>query len=447
MRVNTASFRALTPPPIYLLPPGEEKSDFLRSHQASRSYILTVDSDTKQTIKDSIISLLDYCQKNDWAGFDPFDGLNSRVFTALPFLQNKLCKLIFIQSMKRAPINLRHIFLVPKGQNPKGIALFCSALLKLSNLRLLHNDEPVPQLLRRLIELRSPKRPYYCWGYNFDWQNRAFLLPKFEPNIICTTFAGNALIDAYEKYTNTAYLNMAISAGQFLLHGLNITSNKDELCFSYTPFDRGQVHNANLLGAAFLSRLYSITGKTEFLDPALRAVQFSVARQNEDGSWPYGESKTQRWVDNFHTGYNLLALKKFSQYTGDKSFTDTIRKGYQFYRNNFFTAAGLPKYYHNRLYPIDIHSIAYSIITLTELNTFDESAKDLAMLICKWGLENMQSEKGYFYYQQKRCFKNRISYMRWSQAWMLYGLAIFAENIYAPNKTNICHPDNTNSVV
>ena len=261
-------------------------------------------------LENAIISLLDYCHKNDWAGFDPFDGLNSRVFIALPFLQNRLCRLILIQSMKRSPINLRRILLVPKNQNPKGIALFCSSLFKLSSLQLLEHDDHILPLLRRLIDLRSQKQPYYCWGYNFDWQNRAFFLPKFEPNIICTTFAGNALLDAYDKYADARYLDMAISAGQFLLQALNITTNKDGLCFSYTPFDHGQVHNANLLGAAYLARLYSITDKKELLDIALKAVRFSVSRQNEDGAWPYGENKRQQWVDNFHTGYNLVALKE-----------------------------------------------------------------------------------------------------------------------------------------
>ena len=381
-------------------------------------------------LENAIISLLDYCHKNDWAGFDPFDGLNSRVFIALPFLHNRLCRLILIQSMKRSPINLRRILLVPKNQNPKGIALFCSSLFKLSSLQLLEHDDHILHLLRRLIDLRSQKQPYYCWGYNFDWQNRAFFLPKFEPNIICTTFAGNALLDAYDKYADAKYLDMAISAGQFLLQALNITTNKDGLCFSYTPFDHGQVHNANLLGAAYLARLYSITDKKELLDIALKAVRFSVSRQNEDGSWPYGESKRQQWVDNFHTGYNLVALKKFSEYTGDENFIDNIQRGFQFYRKNFFTADGLPKYYHNQLYPIDIHSIAYSIITLAELSTFDQTAMDFARLICKWGLQNMQSEEGYFYYQQKRYLKNKISYMRWSQAWMLYALTHLAQALH-----------------
>jgi len=43
----------------------------------------------------------------------------------------------------------------------------------------------------------------------------------------------------------------------------------------------------------------------------------------------------------------------------------------------------------------------------------------------------MQSKNGYFFYQKKRFFKNKISYMRWSQAWMLYALAIFAQSLHA----------------
>lgn len=380
-------------------------------------------------LENSIIKLLDYCETNDWTGFDPYDGLNSRMFTALPIIQNRFCRLIFIQAMKRSSINLRHVFMVPKGHNPKAIALFCSTLIKLHNLQIIENDENIKLLLNRLIELKSQNTPYYCWGYNFDWQSRAFFLPRFAPNIICTTFAGNALIDAYEKYKQDKYVDMAVSAGMFILQGLNITGNKDELCFSYTPIDHGQVHNANLLGAAFLSRLYSITKDKTFLDPAYRAVLFSVKRQNEDGSWPYGEHKNQKWIDNFHTGYNLVALKKFSLYTNDESIAETIQRGYSFYKNNFFTADGIPKYYHNNLYPIDIHSIAYSIITLAELNTFDDSAMNLAILVYKWSIKHMQNVNGYFYYQRKPFFKNRISYMRWSQAWMLYALSIFFQNI------------------
>ena len=379
-------------------------------------------------LQQTILRLLDHCNQNNWSGFDPFDGLNSQIFSALPFLQNRICRLIFIQTMKRSPINFRHIFFVPKGENPKGLAVFSSAILILADMGLIKNDEMIRHLLNRLIDLRSPNSPYYCWGYNFDWQSRGFFLPKFTPNIICTTFAGNTLIDAYNKFADGKYLDMAISAGDFLLNGLNITKADNEICFSYTPIDCGQVHNANLLGAAFLSRLYSITQEKKFLEPALSAVQFTIRRQHAEGSWPYGEDKTQKWIDNFHTGYNLVALKRFAEYTGNLEVMDNIRKGFQFYRENFFTDDGIPKYYHNQTFPIDIHSIAYSIVTLVEFKAFDSGNIELANRIFLRSVKEMQGSNGHFYYQKKRFYKNKISYMRWSQAWMLYALAVLAEN-------------------
>ena len=390
---------------------------------------MMVDSNLEHLIRKSIMKLIDYCKKNNWAGFDPFDGLNSRVFAALPLVNTRIGRLLFIQAIKRSPVNLRYILGVPKEQNPKGLALFCSALLKLSNIKFTNDDKLVPELLNRLIQLRSPNKTYYCWGYHFDWQSRYLFLPKYEPNIICTSFVGNALIDAYEKYSVDEYLDMALSAGYFLLRGLNITRNENGICFSYTPFDHGQIHNANLLGAAFLSRIYSITNQKEFIDFAIQAVRFSTNKQNEDGSWYYGEQKSQKWIDNFHTGYNLVALRKFREYSKEEEFKDNIQKGFKFYKNNFITVNGLPKYFHNHLYPIDIHSLAQSIITLVEFEHMDPCSGDLVKQIFTWSIRHMQNGRGYFYYQKNRFYKNRIRYMRWSQAWMLYALAVLAGKI------------------
>jgi hypothetical protein len=390
-----------------------------------------VNSDPPAGIQQSLRRLLDYCKSNEWAGFDPYDGLNSRVFSRVPFLQNKICRLVFTQLVKRFPINLRPLLLVPKEQNPKGLALFASALIRLSDFGLVDGSDLTISILNDLIWLRTPDTPHLCWGYNFDWQNRSFFLPKFKPNIICSTFAANAILDAYEKYGNTEYLDMAVSTGHFLLSGLNISKNDDGICFSYTPFDRSRIHNANLLGAALLARLYGATGEINFLEVATEAVGFSVSKQNEDGSWPYGENRNQKWIDNFHTGYNLVALKKFSEHSGNGVFIESIRKGYDFYIKSLFTTNCIPKYYHDRTYPIDIHSIAQSIITFAEMERMESGSLDLATSTCNWAVKNMQTKQGYFFYQQGRFFKNRISYMRWSQAWMLYALAAYLKNTYA----------------
>ncbi|MCK4385060.1 MAG: hypothetical protein KAW52_02230, partial [candidate division Zixibacteria bacterium] len=96
--------------------------------------------------------------------------------------------------------------------------------------------------------------------------------------------------------------------------------------------------------------------------------------------------------------------------------------GLKFYQDNFFLANGTPKYYHDRIYPIDIHSCAQSIITLVKLDSLSEQNQELAEKVTSWTLSNMQDLQGYFYLQKRRFFTNKIAYMRWSQAWMLKAL-------------------------
>ena len=64
--------------------------------------------------KTAVRKLLAYCQVNDWAGYDPYDALNSRLFTALPFLDSKLPRLLATQALKRSPIDLRRLLLIPR---------------------------------------------------------------------------------------------------------------------------------------------------------------------------------------------------------------------------------------------------------------------------------------------------------------------------------------------
>ena len=133
-------------------------------------------------IRDCLNSLMAYCGKNDWAGFDPYDALNSRVFGFTPFIKSRVCRIAITQIMKRLPVNLRPLLLVPREQNPKGIALFLMAFLKLSKLGLLEERDLVEAMVERLVALRSPHTSYWCWGYSFPWQTRTDLVPQWSPN-------------------------------------------------------------------------------------------------------------------------------------------------------------------------------------------------------------------------------------------------------------------------
>lgn len=375
------------------------------------------------TLKDTTINLFEYCRKNKWAGFDPYDALNSKIFISLPFLDFKLFRLALTQVLKRSPINVRQMLLIPETRNPKAIALFLKAFIKLSGLGLLNEKVFIKKMIDALIALRSPGTPYWCWGYSFPWQGRTILVPRAEPNLVCTSFVADALLDAYETLKDPRLIEMAVSSSEYILNELYWESGESTAGFSYPmPGLKSRTHNANFLGAAVLCRAYKISGEKKFLEPAMKVVRYSAKEQRDDGSWDYAESSNYRWIDNFHTGYNLCALRTISNSADTEEFESHTRRGYAFYRHHFFREDGAARYFHNRTYPIDIHSVAQSIITLLAFKEMDQSNVNLAHAVFRWARNNMMDPKGYFYYQITPYYRNRISYMRWSQAWMFLAL-------------------------
>lgn len=368
--------------------------------------------------------LLDYCRKEDWQGYDPYDGLNSSLYPMMP--DSKFLRIALIQLLKRSPINFRKLLGVEKGENPKGLALFVRALL--SAYQVTKKEEyqrDAEELLERLWSLRSPGyEDRMCWGYNFDWQSRAFFVPKNTPSIVCTTFVAQAWLDHYQIFQDPTSLETARAACEFLLKDLHRSQENNSFCFSYTPLDKSQVHNANLLGAELLARTAKFTHEVELVETAINSARFSVERQNSDGSWPYGTASNQTWIDNFHTGFNLVSLDVVIKEGSVKEWQENLVKGLNFYLENFFLPDGTPKYYHNNIYPIDIHSAAQAIVTFVYLNKLTSKAKTQIDQILKWTLANMLSQEGYFYFQRSKTFTNKISYMRWSQAWMAYAIAL-----------------------
>jgi len=372
------------------------------------------------------LKLLNYCRANDWAGYDPYDALNSRVFAAFPSLNSKLLRLILTQVGKRSPLNLRRLAGIPKTQDPKALALSLAAALTLPRLDNVSHEDLLDLLTDRLIGLRSRDTSYWCWGYSFPWQTRAKMVPRGAPNLVCTSFVAGALLDAYEQRRASRYLNMAASAANYIKNELYWTDGDANAGFSYPlPSLRTQVHNANFLGAALLTRVAKHTGDKTFLGPALRVARYSTAQQNDDGSWYYGESGTARWIDNFHTGYNLCALRSIGQAARTTEFESCLRRGLEFYRTHFFREDGAVRYFHNRTYPVDIHSVAQSIITLLALKDLNPGNVSLAHSVLRWTMSHMWDDRGFFYYRVHRLCTVRTSYLRWSQAWMLLALATF----------------------
>ncbi|MCD6201358.1 MAG: delta-aminolevulinic acid dehydratase [Bacteroidales bacterium] len=376
-------------------------------------------------IEKAIIKLEKYCEKESFLGYDPFDGLNSSVFKHIPFLsKSRIMRLTWIQFFKRFPINVRKIAGIKKEYNPKALALFLSGYCRrYKQTGKKEHLEKIRFFSQKLMGLSSKNWSGACWGYNFDWQARAFFQPKYTPTVVATSFVVNALLDAFDILGDSTLIEYSRSACDFVLKDLNRTyDDKGNFAFSYSPLDKSVVFNASLLGSRLLARVYSHNREQFLIEEARKSVAFCCIFQEENGAWTYGILPYHQWIDNFHTGYNLECIADYMKYSGDYHFKQILDKGFDYYIRTFFSKEGVPKYYNNSIYPIDIHAPAQLVITVSNTGKFLEY-KSLVNKVLSWTIKNMQSKKGYFFYQKKKYFTSRIPYMRWSQAWMFYALS------------------------
>ena len=130
----------------------------------------------------------------------------------------------------------------------------------------------------------------------------------------------------------------------------------------------------------------------------------------------------QSWVDSFHTGYNLDALSAYQEMTGDHSYDSCLQRGAADSLEHFFEKDGAPKYYDHQKYPIDIHCPGLLPVSLHRLHCLPEH-RELVCRVLDWTFSHMQDRRGYFYYQLKPGISSRISYMRWSNAFMFHALS------------------------
>jgi hypothetical protein len=413
---------------------------------------------------------------HDYAGHDPFDALNSRLFQSTPFKRSRLARLAWTQILKRSPVNLRPLALVPRGRNSKGTALFAlAALSRFRSTRDARHSREARELLDGLLaaRVRSPGG-FGAWGYNFDWQGRAFYAPRGTATVVPTAFAvralaeGVAALDASNEEGARAaegksgdearrdadaakYVEAAREACDFILRDLNRGDEGDEeVCFSYTPLDRTRVFNASLLAGEALAQVGALTGERELTAHALRAASYVVRRQREDGSWAYGADSYQTWADNFHTAFVLTSLARIIKTCGAEleglvaknssvekksACADEMRRavsrGYEFWRSSFFLADGWPKYYHRSAHPADAHSAGASLVACAELVDIEPDALELARRVARWSVRELFDRRGFFYYQKRRLYTVRAPFMRWSQGWMVYGLARLLEMMNA----------------
>lgn len=365
-----------------------------------------------------------WLESRDYSGYEPYDILNSPLLSA-SVLRRPPLSFALIQFGKRfGGLPLRHLLKVPPSKNPKALGLILAAVCDLSRFG---DDyrQTARYLKSELKRLRSPNEEEYCWGYDWDYMSlRGTQLPAFSPNCIASYFCGQALLDMAETFSDREALDMAESVGRFIVSRLNHSiDTPTHLCFSYTPVDHTLIYNNSALAGAYLARLACRRTNAEYFSLARRVMNYVRSEQLPDGGWYYGVRRRQRWIDAFHTSYVVCALQDYRTYTGDSFFDDCISRSHRYYSATFFDPTGAPKYFYNRLYPVDIHACSQAILHFCSFLEEDPTALRKVVAIFRWTQENMTNVDGSYYFQRHRTWTNRTPYMRWGQAWMFRALA------------------------
>lgn len=384
----------------------------------------------------------------DFAGSDPYDGLNSRLLKPL-LGGSRLLRLAVIQTVKRSPLDLRPLLRVPPGRNPKGLALFLSGLkhqpslpdadalrTRIVDLMLasasLEDGTPAfdtrdeqPGLDARAAAPSDDPEPI-GWGYHFPWQARAFLQPAYAPTVVATSFVLDALADAGAA----SYPEICRRAAAFVTRCLHRHETDDGVCFSYSPTDMTRVYNASLFAGKILSRAaehVTMDLADDYRKAALAAGDFVCNRQRDDGAWIYGEASHWQWVDNLHTGFNLESLDFIESTLEPGRWTDPIADGLDYYRRTMIKPDGTAWYYDTGPAPVDPHTYAQSAITMLLLKERGEGMVDEARRVLARADDLLwDAGRGGYLSRPASRLGSRVVYLRWAQGWMFRALALAA---------------------
>ncbi|MFW5879259.1 MAG: hypothetical protein ACOCUV_00385 [bacterium] len=385
-------------------------------------------------LKNSINQLYNWVLKNEYCGWDIYDGLNSSLTQKIT---NPYLKILLLQLNKYSPMNIRKLLKVKKGIDLKGMALFAQSYVTLYNLT--GEDKYLVEMKKAIRFIKEKtlqeKYEYDCWAshyYPYITLGKS-TLSRDVPDIIGTGQSIIALIKSYNITKDSVEKDMAISAAEFMVEDL--FQNEQYLpFFAYSKTDDKPKHitlNASAQAMEALCAVLSVEGDTKYQSVCEKAAQTLIETQNDDGSWDYSVYKDgtkKRTQLDFHQGYVIDGLLAFVPYSNNKAdLMECLKKASDYYQNVQFRKDGRSYFRYPVPYPIDIHNQAQGIITFSKLSELDNDYAAFAKQIICWTINNMQDDSGYFYYQTWPLITNKIPHMRWGQAWMMLAMSTYLE--------------------
>lgn len=373
---------------------------------------------------------LRYARERDYTGWDYGDGMSSRFLQAIP-LDNKWFNIAVQETIKRAPVNVRPLFLVEQRRNYQGTALFTMANLTAHDYELdgAAYDDEARALADWLIEERTPGYAGFCGAHRHEIQHLDIKgLPSY-PDMVSTAYAVRALLAAHDAGLDTGetdYAAVVHSVADFIDEDLEYEEIEEGARMKYVPTWSSDHYtlNAVALGGVTLLELAERFPDEGHRERGEKLLDYVVSRQRPEGGWMYRDppSASHLSMDNHHNGFIIEALLRHGELTGSDRYAAVLDDALTFYREDLFERDGAPNWDESRTHPRDVHAAAEGIIVFSRAGEFE-----MAERVIEWVLGALYAGDGRFYFRRERLYTKRITLMRWCEAWMAYALSTYLD--------------------
>src|ERR1017187_1308816 len=281
-----------------------------------------------------------------------------------------------------------------------------------------------------LKESRSPGCAEFCWGYPFDWVTRNGVLKAHTPFITTTPYVFEAFMHVQKLQPLAEWKDIMASPVRYATTDIKEQpfSGGGNTC-SYMPGGEFNVVNASAYRATMLVSAAKFFGNDEWLKIAAGNVDFVLAAQNADGSWPYAKDGVRDFVDHFHTCFVMKALAKIYLLNGGERIFAALAKGVDYYLKNLFGEDGMPRPFSKAprltVYKCELYDCAECInLCLLLRKDFPQFDKTLETVVAGI-LKNWVKPDGSFRSRKLILGWDNVPMHRWAQSQMFRALAFY----------------------
>jgi len=277
--------------------------------------------------------------------------------------------------------------------------------------------------LEVLQETRCPGYKDYGWGYPFDWETRNGPMFANTPLITTLPYAYEAFSQVYALDSDPKWLAVMRSIAE---HGFkdyrDMETGPGASSCGYTPAadDPCGVINASAYRAFLLTKAGLELSEQRYLNVAKKNLNFVIASQNADGSWPYAVDGTRDFVDHFHTCFVMKALSKIEKLTGSVECKNAISRGVAYYLENLFDAKSLPipfsKAPRFTVYRRELYDYAECMNLGVLLNGRFQELDETVSTVVKDVVERWQKKDGSFRARELKAGWDNVPMHRWAQS-------------------------------